>query len=69
MDEWMSWMVGGGADTGKEGGRCGMDLYKTQLSLSSMEKIKAHDRYKHICYSVTVVWRSGICCIYTGRSV
>lgn len=30
----------------------GMKLYKTHLSLSIMEKIKAHERYKHICYRV-----------------
>lgn len=28
----------------------GIKLYKTHLSLSTMEKVKAHDRYKHICY-------------------
>lgn len=30
--------------------RGGIKLYKTHLSLSTMEKVKAHDRYKHICY-------------------
>lgn len=32
--------------------RGGIKLYKTHLSLSTMEKVKAHDRYKHICYWV-----------------
>lgn len=36
-----------GEMTVKQGG---IKLYKTQLSLSTMEKVKAHDRYKHICY-------------------
>lgn len=27
-------------------------LYKTHLSSTTMEKVKAHDRYKHICYWV-----------------
>lgn len=43
---------------GKEREFVEWELYKTQFSLSSMEKIKAHDRYKHICYSVTLVSRS-----------
>lgn len=32
--------------------RGGIKLYKTHLFLSTMEKVKAHDRYKHICYWV-----------------
>lgn len=30
----------------------GINLYKTHLSSTTMEKVKAHDRYKHICYWV-----------------
>lgn len=43
----------------------GINLYKTHLSSTTMEKVKAHDRYKHICYCVmvTLFWQS---CIYTG---
>lgn len=46
----------------KEGGRrrthmmgqweAKIGLYKTHLSSTTMEKVKAHDRYKHICYRV-----------------
>lgn len=61
MNGVMSWVEGKEreADTGERekpgewsdgGRRGGIKLYKTHLS--TMEKVKAHDRYKHICYWV-----------------
>lgn len=51
-------------------GRGGIKLYKTHLPLSTMEKVKAHDRYKRICYfvhfSLTLLNQLFI---YTGRFI
>lgn len=50
----MTWEEKGGGVNRQDGEmtveKGGIKLYKTHLSLSTMEKVKAHDRYKHICY-------------------
>lgn len=60
MNKWVEKRLGGVIE-GREGEsrhgemtseQAGVKVYKTHLSLSTMEKVKAHDRYKHICYWV-----------------
>lgn len=63
MDEMRSFIGPWSGLTGREGEkkeqgddrRVGMELYKTHFSSATMEKIKAHERYEHICYSVPLV--------------
>lgn len=56
MNEWMNelWKKGrrGRRTHRMERWQAEIRLYKTHLSLTTMEKVKAHDRYKHICYWV-----------------
>lgn len=62
MNDWVEWRKKEGRVTQEKRERWqdgemtveqgGIKLYKTHVSLSTMEKVKAHDRYKHICYWV-----------------
>lgn len=52
MNEWIVKRGRRGRRHRVERWEAGINLYKTHLSSTTMEKVKAHDRYKHICYWV-----------------
>lgn len=68
----MSWLEEKGreGEVNRQNGEMTVEREGYKTHLSSMEKVKAHDRYKHICYWVVLYfWRSWIRYIYTGRFV